>query len=183
MELIAPSDSNLLIKTERLTLEPVLISHAKEMAILLKDPELYDFVPQDPPEVSNLRKTYEVWSKRISPSRDELWFNWVARLNATNKAVGHFQAGVKSNSESNVAYTVGLRYQRQGFATEALKSILAFLNSTMGVKTVKAWIDTRNKASIDLVKKIGMVQVDFIKNADHFKNADSDEYVYQISFD
>lgn len=177
-----PSDEKLRIRTLRLTLEPILVSHATEMATLLKDAELYEFIPQDPPELTKLEKTYEFWSKRISPAGDELWLNWVARLNESGEVIGHFQAGVKEGTESNLGYTVGLKYQRRGFASEALQGILSFLKAEMGLTCVKAWIDTRNTASIKLVEKLGMLQVGFVEKADHFKGKDSDEYVYQFSF-
>lgn len=178
-----PNDEKLKIITKRLVLEPILISHANEMVALLKDHELYDYVPQDPPELEKLKKTYEFWSKRLSPEGDELWLNWVARQKSTGEAIGHFQAGVKEGPDSNLGYTVGRKFQRQGFAREALLGILSFLNTEIGIQSVKAWIDTRNIASIALVEKLGMVRIDFIKNADNFKGKNSDEFIYQITFD
>ncbi len=182
MVLKAPSDKTLLIETDRLTLEPILVSHAKEMFALLRDPDLYKFIPQDPPELTKLEKTYDFWSKRCSPTGDELWLNWAARMRKTGEVIGHFQAGVKEGTESNLGYTVGLRFQRQGFAMEALQAIFLFLNREMKLESIKAWIDARNFASIALVEKLGMVQIGFIKNAAHFKGADSDEYIYQFTF-
>lgn len=177
-----PSDEMLLLVTDRLILEPILVSHASEMVSLLKDADLYSFVPQDPPELAKLEKTYDFWSKRASPAGDELWLNWAARNKQTGEVIGHFQAGVKEGTESNLGYTVGLCFQRQGFAKEALQAILSFLNEKMRLESIKAWIDTRNLASIALVEKLGMVKVGFIEKADHFKGKDSDEHVYQLIF-
>jgi ribosomal-protein-alanine N-acetyltransferase len=177
-----PSDEKLLIKSERLTLEPILTSHAEEMVELLSDPELYTFVPQEPPELNKLIKTYDFWSKRISPEGNEIWLNWAARLTETGVVIGHFQAGIKEGTESNLGYTVGKQYQRNGFASEALRAILSFLNGEMDLKSIKAWIDTRNIASVKLVEKLGMTQIGVIKKADHFKGVDSDEFVYQFNF-
>ena len=41
-------------------------------------------------------------------------------------------------------------------------------------------MDARNLASINLVKNLGMTQVEFIAKADHFKVSDSDEFVFGI---
>ncbi len=178
--ILPPSDEILLLKTPRLRLEPILISHATEMVEVLKDPELYEFVPQDPPTLTKLEQTYEFWSKRISPAGDEIWLNWAARLVSSGELIGHFQAGLKAGPDSNIAYTVGLKHQRKGYAEEALGEIINFLELGMSLKSVKAWIDTRNHPSINLVEKLGMKRVDFLKGADTFKGKDSDEFVYQM---
>ncbi len=97
--------------------------------------------------------------------------------------MGHFQAGVKEGLDSNLGYTVGRKFQRQGFGSEGLRGILSFLGSELGIKSVKAWIDTRNNPSITMVEKLGMVRIGFIKSADNFKGTDSDEFIYQFTFD
>lgn len=178
MKLTPPSDDNLVIETTRLILEPIKVDHAKEMVSVLSSPKLYTYVPQDPPNLDKLKKTYQFWSKRISPDGDEIWLNWAARLRESKRLVGQFQAGYKPE-ESSIAYTIGLEFQRTGFALEALTGIFAFLMDKMGTTIVKAWIDTRNLPSILLVKKLGMKKVDILRNADHFKGSDSDEYVFQ----
>ena len=43
---------------------------------------------------------------------------------------------------------------------------------------MKAWSDTRNEASHALAKKLGMSQIDCIKNAAFFKGKSSDEFVF-----
>lgn len=174
-----PSDDHLIIRTDRLVLEPIKVTHANEMVTVLSDLQLYDFIPQDPPDLGKLEKTYEVWARRISPDKTELWLNWAARWKDSDKLIGHFQVGYKPD-EASIAYTVGLNFQRRGFALEALQEIIRFLKESLRCKTIKAWIDTRNKPSIELVKKLGMSQVNFIPKADHFKGADSDEFVFEL---
>lgn len=168
------------LETDRLVLEPILESHAQEMRLLLADPKLHTYVPTDPPTIDKLRSQYQFWEARISPSEDELWLNWIGRLKSSGQVIGHFQAGAKSNGEASIAYTIGKRYQRQGFAYEGLTTVIEFLFTQIHVAALKAWIDTRNDASIALVKKLGMTQIDFIPKADHFKGSDSDEYVFEI---
>jgi len=180
MALNPPSDENMLLSTTRLVLEPVKSTHADEMAMVLSSEDLYKYVPQDPPDVEKLRKPYEFWESRISPEKDELWLNWVARLNDTRQLVGHFQAGYKGPEEISIAYTVGFNHQRRGYAAEALQAVLLFLKESLNAKSVKAWIDTRNNASIELVEKLVLEKVEIIKNADSFKGNSSDEFVYQI---
>ena len=169
------------IETKRLILEPIVESHAIELVELLAHPDLHTFVPSDPPVLEKLKDQYRYWERRISPKGDELWLNWAAKSKESGRIIGHFQAGMTVFREASIAYTVGKSFQRRGFAYESLSAILSFLFEKLGAKSVKAWIDTRNEASVCLVKKLGMVQVELIKNADHFKGADSDEFVFEIS--
>ena len=148
------------------------------MTVLLAHPDLHTYVPSDPPTLEMLKSEYKYWESRISPKEDELWLNWVGRLKSNGKLVGHFQAGVNASLEASIAYTIGKDFQRQGFAFEGFEKILDFLFEEISVKYVKAWIDTRNLASINLVKKLGMTQVELIVKADHFKGLDSDEFVF-----
>jgi RimJ/RimL family protein N-acetyltransferase len=169
---------DLRLETERLILEPINEIHAAEMTSLLAHPDLHTYVPSDPPTLEKLKSRYKYWESRISPEEDELWLNWVGRLKTNGKLVGHFQAGVKTSLDASIAYTIGKDFQRQGLAYEGLAKILELLFETIKSKSVKAWIDTRNLASINLVKKLGMTEVEFIAKADHFKGSDSDEFVF-----
>ncbi len=180
MILTIPTDEEHTLKTERLTLEPIVTEHAQEMLSVLNEVELHQFIPSEPFELEQLQRRYKIWERRISKERDEVWLNWAARENKTGELIGHFQAGVRLDEDSYIAYIVNSKFQRQGFASEALHEIIDFLKSHMKLKNIKAWIDTRNKASTGLVERLGMNQVDFIKDADHFKGTSSDEYVYEM---
>ena len=169
------------LETERLCLEPIREHHASEMVTVLKAESLYDFIPSNPPTIEELISRYKMWEKNLAPDGSEIWLNWAARLKESGKLVGHFQSGIKVDStESYIAYTVGAAFQRRGYSYEALKCLCTYLREQQNVKTIKAWIDTRNMASISLVSKLGMRQVAFVKDADRFKGNASDEYVFEF---
>lgn len=46
-------------------------------------------------------------------------------------------------------------------------------------KSIRAWVDTRNMASISLMKSLGFSQNSFIENADEFKSSKSNEYIFE----
>lgn len=119
---------------------------------------------------------------RRSPDGSELWLNWAGRDRATGKVIAHFQVGIKSDGVASVGYLVAKEFQGKGVATEGLQSVFSYISKNLGVREVKAWSDTRNKASHQLAKRLGMNQVEFIKDADFFKGATSDEYVFSRVF-
>jgi ribosomal-protein-alanine N-acetyltransferase len=169
------------IETSRLTLEPVRREHAVEMVSVLADAELYTYLPHEPPTLAYLEELYERWSHGLSRDGTEFILNWMARLRSTGALVGHFQSSIPPSRIAPLGYTVGLKFQRQGFALEALQAVIAFLKSSGRVSVVKAWIDTRNRSSIKLVEKLGMTLERRLEAADEFKGSKSDEFVYALA--
>ena len=171
---------SLLIETERLILEPVTEGHAQTMVNVLNDPKLYSFIPFDPPSLEKLKQRYKRWEARISPEQNEIWLNWVIHLKSTDQYIGDLQVGYKENKEASIAYMIAENWQGQGYATEGLVSLIYMLFDCLDMTCVKAWIDTRNQKSINLVKTMGFQHTDTLIKADHFKDQDSDEFVFEL---
>jgi ribosomal-protein-alanine N-acetyltransferase len=174
------TDHSLTFETKRLRLEPLRITHASALQRIFWDPELYHFVPEDPPTEAELIERLEKWAKRASPDGKEIWLNWIAYDLDTEEVVAHFQATVKPDHSAAVAYLVPRIHQKKGYAHEGLSAVIQFLKKASSTKIVRAWIDTRNEDSIKLVEKIGMIRGKFLKDADFFKGATSDEWIYEM---
>lgn len=179
MFLTIPTDEELELRTARLILEPITVTHAPELYELLQDSSLHEFVPLDAPTTEEQRERCTKWAKRTSPDGTEVWLNWAARHK--DLIIGHFQAGIKKDLIANVAYVVAKSFQGKKFATEAMEAIFKLLHQKFHVQEVRAWVDTRNNASLRLAQKLGMVEIDFIKDADFFKGETSDECVFSLS--
>lgn len=94
------------LSTARLALEPISEGHAEELWELFKDPELHTFVPFEAISIERQRERCVRWSKRRSPSGDEIWLNWLAREKDDGRPVAHFQAGIKSDGVASIGYLV-----------------------------------------------------------------------------
>jgi [ribosomal protein S5]-alanine N-acetyltransferase len=149
------------------------------MLPLLSDPELFCYLPENPPSLAELEERYRRWEPRRSPKGDEIWLNWIARIRETRTPLGHFQAGIKENREAYVAYLVGTEFQRKGYAFEAMSEICRLLENQMNVSLIRAAVDTRNIASLRLLEKLGMKRIDFFANVERFKGSPSDEFLYE----
>jgi len=166
------------LATQRLILEPLTVGHAPALFALLSDPGLYTYLPGEPPvSVDALRERYVRLETRRSPDGRELWLNWAGRQH-NGAYVGLVEATVHADATAHVAYFVFSAFQRQGFAVEAVDAVLAHLKNDIGVREVRALLDTRNDASSRLLERLGFQRVQLIKNADDFKGAPSDEYEY-----
>jgi ribosomal-protein-alanine N-acetyltransferase len=146
------------VQTDRLTLEPLVPAHARELFADLKDPALYRFIPRQPPSSSDaVEERFTRLATRRSPDGTEAWLNWVARLRDTGEAVGMFEATVRA-SESLLAYSLFSRHQRRGYAREACARVIETLRVEHRARVVVAEIDARNAASIRLVEALGFTR-------------------------
>ncbi len=99
------------------TLEPLAVSDATEMAVVLADPELYRVTGGRPPTEDELRRQYERQVVGRSADGTEEWLNWVVRVDGA--AAGYVQATVHDGSRAVVAWVIGTDWQGRGLATEA----------------------------------------------------------------
>jgi hypothetical protein len=91
------------ISTEHLLLVPLRASDAEELAGLLEDPLVRDWLGAD--DVSGLRDRFSGWESRLSPDATELWLNWIVRVGAARRAAAWVQATVHDET-ATVAYCV-----------------------------------------------------------------------------
>lgn len=169
------------LRTPRLSLEPLLETHAAEVFELLQDPAHYTFIPQNPPVSRHvLQERYKRLETRRSPHGEQLWLNWMIRL-ATGEAAGLAQATVYPEGRAIMAYELFKPFRGHGFATEALQAALDHLRDKARIVRATAIVDTRNAKSIALLERLGFQRTRFIENADWFKGSKSDEFEYVLS--
>ena len=179
---MARIDPELPLETPRLLLEPLVVGHATALFDPLQAPELYTYIPQDPPSSQEALKTrYEPLSSRRSPDGREVWLNWALRQRASGAYVGTVQATVRADHTALLAYMIFVPFWRQGYAREGCARVLTHVFEEYHVSQVIAEIDTRNTNSIQLVEALGFTRVATTPGADFFKGAVSDEYRYELS--
>jgi len=118
------------LRTERLSLEPLRVDHAEEMAPLLDDPQLYVFTGGSPRTLQELRSRYEQQVTVWSVDGCKRWLNWIVRDRSSGQAVGGVQATVTVDGDAfagQLAWIIGARHQRRGFAREAAVAMAAWL--------------------------------------------------------
>jgi RimJ/RimL family protein N-acetyltransferase len=125
------------IRTPRLDLLPLQVGHAAEMASVLADPALYDFIGGTPLGPAELRARYQ---RLVAGPADPAvsWCNWVILLRGEGCLTGTVQAtitgagaaeggGAGEGSEAEIAWVVGTPWQGQGIATEAARGLVGWL--------------------------------------------------------
>jgi RimJ/RimL family protein N-acetyltransferase len=169
------------LQTDRLLLEPLCEHHAQYLFLLLADPQIYTFIPQDPPaSLAELQIRYRQLQTRYSPEGDQVWLNWAIYLKTEHHYVGIVQATIGSDQIGYLAYELNPRFWGCGYATEACRQIVETLFTDHQVTEIMAEVDTRNAASYKLLERLSFERVMTKEQADFFKGRYSDEYVYRL---
>jgi len=145
------------IGTDRLLLAPLHVEDALEMVDVLADPALHEFTGGEPATFDDLRDRYLSWVAG-SGRDDEQWLNWVIRRRGDGAAIGTVQATVMNPDEDPlafVAWTIGVRWQRQGYATEATVALVGWLVDR-GVTSIVAHIHPDHGASATVASRAGL---------------------------
>ena len=149
------------MRTREVELEPLSVAHAEELFGALQAPDIYTFIPEDPPAtLADLRRRHERLIAGPGPSSPERWFNGVMRETRRNRAIGLLQATVQvSDRTASVAYVLLPEHQGKGLARQGVERMMDELAATARVETFVAEIDSRNERSLALAKRLGFERV------------------------
>jgi len=138
-------------------LVPLRASHADELAGLLAEPQLREWLRAD--DVAGLRRRFEGWETGRSPDGRQLWLNWLIRSLPDRRTVGWMQATVESEG-AEVAYALLPEERGRGLAAEALRTAIGELREVHGVERFEAHIDDANVASQRVAAAAGFTRSD-----------------------
>jgi RimJ/RimL family protein N-acetyltransferase len=149
------------ISTRRLDLLPLRIEHAEEMAAVLSDPALHTFIGGTPDSPQALHAHYRRLTAG-SPDPAVSWLNWVIRLRDSSCLTGTVQATVGPSCQgpvAEIAWVVGITWQRKGIAGEAARGLIAWLGR-QPVQHVIAHIHPGHRASAAVATTAGLTPTD-----------------------
>jgi RimJ/RimL family protein N-acetyltransferase len=140
---------------------PLRVEDAEEMAAVLGDERLHEFIGGEPDTITGLRERY-AGLVAGSPDADEVWLNWVVRRRSDRQPIGTVQATVTMSdgeSTANVAWVIGVDWQNQGFASEAALALAGWLRQR-GADNVVAHIHPDHQASAAVAMRAGLRPTD-----------------------
>jgi len=149
-------------RTDRLTMLPLRVEYAEEMAKVLADPDLYTFTGGQPPTTDGLRTRYR--HQLEGPGRtDEDWLNWV--IQCDDQLVGYVQATV-TGSTAEIAWVVGTDWQGRGYAKEAARGLVAWLGAK-GIERIIAHVHPDHTASAAVTAAAGLTRTDHLDDGEY----------------
>lgn len=147
------------LKTDRLLLRPLDIKDLDTVhsyASDLENTRYMLFLPND------TKKETENFLIRVSKEwqKDEPGFFEFA-ITLEGKQIGAVSITLnEERSEGELGWILNKNHWGRGYATEAALAVRDFAENELKVKSIIAHCDHRNKASFELMKRIGMVMVD-----------------------
>ena len=147
-----------LLAGPRLDLEPLQVTHAEEMTVVLDDPALHEFIGGVPATVEQLQRQYSRQVLGRSPDGSQRWLNWVLRRRCDHRAVGTAQATVSREGQlltAEVAWVVGTGHQGRGYAKEAATAMVAWL-WRCGIEAAVAHVHPDHPASQAVARAVGL---------------------------
>jgi RimJ/RimL family protein N-acetyltransferase len=116
------------------------------------------------------------------PGRRGEWYQFAIALQSNGQLIGDCALGMKLEDErqAEIGYTLARAYQKQGYASEAIRTLLGYVFGTLKIHRVIAQVDCRNDPSVALLERLGFRrEAHFLQNF-WFKGAYSDEYIYAL---
>jgi RimJ/RimL family protein N-acetyltransferase len=80
---------------------------------------------------------------------------------------------------AEIGFTVAPRHQGKGYATEAVRALIAYAFDRYDVAMVRAVTDSRNGASIAVADRLGMRRIATVRTT--FKGEPCEEHTYEIT--
>ena len=146
------------IGTERLWLTPLRAEDADELVEVLADPRLHQFIGGRPATLEELRTRYAALAAG-SGRPDEVWRNWVVRSRDDARAVGTVQATLTRHPggwTAQIAWVVGVPWQGQGYASEAARALVDWLDDH-DVREIVAHVHPDHTASALVATRAGLL--------------------------
>ncbi len=113
------------IVADAVVLEPLSPADAHELAPLLDDPGLHQFIGGEPLSEQELEARYRRLVNGAPADSGAVWLNWTLRRRADDLAVGTAQATVVGTSAA-LAWVVASRWQGHGYASQAAQALVAW---------------------------------------------------------
>lgn len=146
------------IETERLLLRRFVIEDAQPMFNnWANDMDVCKFLAWNPH--GNIEVTQEILSGWIAAYENDHVYNWAIEYKEIGQVIGsisavHFSA---KHQSCEIGYCIGKPFWSKGITSEALKAIMHYFFTEVGVNRIQAQHDILNAASGKVMKHAGMV--------------------------
>lgn len=172
----------LTLATERLVLRPFHEGDTGAFSDYRSDPEVARYQGWDIPYSLSQAGEFVRQVNETQLSTLGQWHQLAIEPKSVGCIVGDCAFYLLANDpqQAEIGFTIARPYQRQGYASEAVRRLLDYLFEDLNLHRVRANCDAENLASARLMEKVGMRrEAHFIENI-WFKGRWASEYWYAI---
>ena len=173
--------SSIELHTNRLLLRPICMEDAEIFFIYRSDAIENQYQGWIPNKIEDI---YDFITNKISPTINiaDTWYQLAIIKKETNGLIGdiglHFID--QESKQVELGCTLDKNYQGKGYATEALKVIIAYLFEKLNKHRIIASIDPRNDNSLKLLERLGLRKEAHFKKSLYINNEWVDDVIYAI---
>jgi RimJ/RimL family protein N-acetyltransferase len=164
--------------TERLILRRSTPADAEAISAYRSDPEVHRHQGWDRTDPGGVRDEIEEMARR-APGDAGGWVQMTVVERDTGRLVGDVGLSPAEDEPGviKVGYTIDPSYQRSGYATEAVGTLVAYAFATLGADVVRAYASADNVASIRVAEKVGM------RLMERFEYREGDEVWFGVRYE
>jgi RimJ/RimL family protein N-acetyltransferase len=118
----------------------------------------------------------------LQPGTPGSWFQFAIALKTTDALIGDCGLHLRGDDprQGEIGYTLARAHQGQGYATEAIRAVLAYAFEILSLHRVTATADCRNTPSFRLLERVGMRREGHFLQHAWYKGEWCDEYLYAM---
>ncbi|MDR0897805.1 MAG: GNAT family N-acetyltransferase [Oscillospiraceae bacterium] len=160
-----------ILESERLTLRRLDEKDAKAMQEYLSDYNYMKYTDY-PPNFTVNSDVIHAWKNDAYHAKAML--RWCIALKDTDLCIGTIYLFLPygddiSGRRMDIGYEIARKYANKGYVTEAIKKVVEYGFTEMGLKRIQAQIIPENIASIRAVEKCGFVIEGTLRNSCHYQ--------------
>ncbi|HMQ63075.1 MAG TPA: GNAT family N-acetyltransferase [Flavilitoribacter sp.] len=172
----------ILLETIRLVLAELTWDDLGNIHDLYSCPEVEEFNTIGIPEDLNMTKILIRSTVEAARSGDQKNFGWTINLKSSGMFIG--EAGLSVTNDrfrmGEIYYNLLPEFWGQGFATEAVKTIIKFGFEELRLHRIEAGVTTDNQMSIKVLEKVGMTREGLKRKMLPIRGNWKDNYHYAI---
>ena len=145
-------------------------------------PEIARFQSWDAPYPPEAGERFVRQLMNQHPDTAGEWYQFAVALRATGQLIGDCAALPDADDprQCEIGFTIAGEHQGHGYATEAVRLLLAYLFTARGKHRITARCDPRNAASVALLERLGMRREGHLRESTWAKGEWTDDLVYAL---
>jgi ribosomal-protein-alanine N-acetyltransferase len=167
-----------IIRTERLVLRKIIAEDAEKVFLWMGDPEVCRYERWMPHASSGYTRGYirEVFHYELD---DE--YQWGIELDGCLIGSVSIVAVDNFDQKALLGYCIAKTFWSKGYATEAVRAVLEFMFSEVGINRIEASHSIRNVASGRVLEKAGLKREGLAKEYYYCSQGFQDSHLYGIT--
>jgi len=155
------------IATQRLSIRRSRPGDAATISAYRSDPKVHRYQGWDSTDAASITAEIEEMAAR-SPGDPGGWVQFTVEERDGGPLVGDVGMSPADGEPGviKIGYTISPAFQGRGYATEAVRALIAYAFRTLGADVVRAYASAENAPSIRVAEKVGMHLVERFEGVD-----------------